>query len=73
MRRQLGLPVPREDSLPVARHPPRLLLRHEVREVPDVLSYEPALGPGAVECFERLHHQLNLHMPDYSGNTALDT
>ena len=37
VRSQLGLPLPGEDPLLVARHPPGLLLGHEVSKVPDVL------------------------------------
>ena len=42
VRGQLGLPVPGEDPLPVAHHPPDLLLRHEVGEHPGHLPQEPA-------------------------------
>ena len=60
MSRQLGLPLPREDPLLVPRHPPRLLLGHEVREVPDVFPDEPTLRPGLVEGLEVLLDELDL-------------
>ena len=40
MSRHLGLPFPGEDPLLVARHPPWLLLGHEVCKVPNVLAWE---------------------------------
>ena len=38
MSGHLGLPLPGEDPLLVARNPPWLLLGHEVCEVPNVLA-----------------------------------
>ena len=38
MSGHLGLPLPREDPLLVAGHPPGLLLGHEVSKVPNVLA-----------------------------------
>ena len=38
MSGHLGLPLPGEDPLLVARHPPWLLLGHEVCKVPNVLA-----------------------------------
>ena len=35
----LGLPLPGEDALLVARHPPRLLLGHEVSKIPNMLAW----------------------------------
>ena len=34
-----SVPLPCEDSLLVAGHPPRLLLRHEVGKVPNMLAW----------------------------------
>ena len=49
VRRHLGLPLPREDALPVADDPVDLLLRHEVGKVPDHLAVQDALSPDLVE------------------------
>ena len=39
MSGHLGLSLPGEDALLITRHPPRLLLGHEVSKIPNVLAW----------------------------------
>ena len=53
MSGHLGLPLPCEDPLLVSRHPPRLLLGHEVCKIPNMLACRKKMWSGEPRLFKK--------------------